>query len=293
MAHRVAFLYPGQGTLPREVVPANPDLESLYRIAAENGLRLRDWISTGETERLARTDAAQPAILLDSLARTAQVRAAGVSPHAVAGHSLGEYAALVAAGVVTAEHAFRLVLRRGELMSHVTGGMVAVVKLDLEAVRSLCREIGPEVHVANHNGPTQVVVSGSLAGLAALVEAAARRGGHGVPLPVSGPFHSPFMRLAEAALAPEIDGTPFFAPALPVVSSVSGAAESDAARLKTLLATQMTSCVRWLDVLDALVAMRTTHAVEVGAGSVLTGLGRRATDRIQFLTYKEVMDGAL
>lgn len=292
MAQRIAFLYPGQGTLPREVAPAPPDLEALYGLAAEAGLSLREWIAAGDTERLTRTDAAQPAIFLDSVVRTALLNAAGVAPDAVAGHSLGEYAALVAAGVLSAEGALRLVLRRGALMRGIPGGMAAVVKLDPEAVRALCREIGPEVHVANHNGPTQVVVSGSAAGLEALATAVKSQGGQTLPLQVSGPFHSPFMRPAEDALAPEIARTPFAVPRVPIVSSVSGAAEQDATRLRALLATQITSCVRWMDVLDGLEALGTTLAVEVGPGNVLTNLGRRATERIRFMTYKEAVDGA-
>jgi [acyl-carrier-protein] S-malonyltransferase len=293
MAQRVAFLYPGQGTLPREVVPAPADLEALYGLAAEAGLSLREWILEGNTERLIRTDAAQPAIFLDSVVRTAFLKAAGVVPNLVAGHSLGEYPALVAAGVLAAEDALRLVLRRGALMSGIPGGMAAVVKLDLEAVRTLCREIGPEVHVANHNGRTQVVVSGSAVGLETLAKVVASRGGQTLPLQVSGPFHSPFMRPAEDALAPEIARTPFAVPRVPIVSSVSGAAEHDTTRLRALLAAQITSCVRWMDVLDGLEALGTTLAVEVGPGNVLTNLGRRATERIRFVTYKEAVDGAL
>ncbi len=293
MAQRVAFLYPGQGTLPREVVPAPADLEALYDLAAEAGLPLREWIVEGNTERLTCTDAAQPAIFLDSVVRTDLLKVAGVVPDVVAGHSLGEYPALVAAGVVAAEGALRLVLRRGALMSGIPGGMAAVVKLDLEAVRSLCREIGPEVHIANHNGPTQVVVSGSAAGLETLAKAVKSQGGQALPLQVSGPFHSPFMRPAEDALAPEIARTPFSVPRVPIVSSVSGARESDTTRLRALLATQITSCVRWMDVLAALDVLGTTHAVEVGPGNVLTNLGRRATERIRFVTYKEAVDGAL
>ncbi len=293
MAQRVAFLYPGQGTLPREVVPAPANLETLYGIAANAGLPLREWIAAGDTERLTRTDAAQPTIFLDSVVRTARLQAAGVIPNVVAGHSLGEYPALVAAGVLTAEDALRLVLRRGALMSGIPGGMMAVVKLDLERVRSLCEEITPRVHVANHNGPTQVVVSGSAAGLDVLAKVVKSYGGQALPLQVSGPFHSPFMRPAEDALAPEIARTPFLVPRVSIVSSVSGRTESDPVRLKELLTTQTTACVRWLDVLDSLVAMGTTHAVEVGPGNVLTNLGHRATDRIRFLTFKEAVDGSL
>ncbi len=293
MTQRIAFLYPGQGTLPQEVVRTLTDLETLYGIAADAGLPLRDWIVAGNTGRLTRTDAAQPAIFLDSVARTALLQAAGVVPNVVAGHSLGEYSALVAAEVLAAEDALRLVLRRGALMSGVPGGMAAVVKFDLERVRSLCGEIGSSVHVANHNGPTQVVVSGTAAGLEALAKAVKSQGGQALPLQVLGPFHSPFMRPAEVALAPEIARTPFSVPRVPIVSSVSGAAESDTIRLKALLATQITSCVRWMDVLGTLAVMGTTHAVEVGAGNVLTNLGRRATDRIRFVTYKEAVDGAL
>ncbi|MDD4903014.1 MAG: ACP S-malonyltransferase [Candidatus Bipolaricaulis sp.] len=292
-ADRIAFLYPGQGTLPREIVPAPDDLERLYAIAEDAGLPLRRWTRDADVDRLSRTDAAQPALFLDSLVRTAALHSSGLAPDVVAGHSLGEYSALVAAGVLAPHDALRLILRRGSLMRDVLGGMVAVVKLDLETVRSLCREIGPDLHVANHNGPAQVVVSGPAAALDAVVKAAASRGGRGLRLAVSGPFHSPLMRPAETALAPEIERASFSAPCVPIVSSVSGAEEGDPSRLKALLTTQMTSCVLWADVLEALEARGVTHAVEVGAGDVLTNLGRRASKGVRFLTYQEAVDGAL
>lgn len=293
MTRSIAFLYPGQGTLPGEVLPPTPEMLSLYETAERLGLPLRAWIASGNTDRLARTDAAQPAIFLDSIARTDLLRSRGLSPSAVAGHSLGEYPALVAAGVLGATDALRVVLRRGAAMSGIEGGMVAVLRLDLEAVRALCGRVGNGVFVANHNGPAQVVVSGTRDALDSLARAAKELGGQTVPLSVSGPFHSPFMRPAEAALAPDIARLPFSSPRVPLVSSVSGAAEREPERLRALLAAQITSCVRWVDVLEALIAMGTTHAVEVGPGNVLTNLGRRATDRIRFATYKEAMDGAL
>jgi len=269
------------------------DLEQLYDIAERAGLPLRRWIREGCADRLSQTDAAQPALFLDSLVRTAALLSSGLTPDVVAGHSLGEYSALVAAAVLAPQDGLRIVLRRGSLMRDVRGGMVAVVKLDLETVRSLCREIGPDAHVANHNGPAQVVVSGAAAVLDAVVTAAAARGGRGLRLAVSGPFHSPLMRPAEAALAPEIESASFSAPRTPILSSVSGAEEGDPGRLKALLVTQMTSCVLWADVLAALEARGVTHAVEVGAGDVLTNLGRRTLKGIRFLTYQEAADGAL
>ena len=161
-ADRIAFLYPGQGTLPREIVPAPDDLERLYAIAEDAGLPLRRWIRDADVDRLSRTDAAQPALFLDSLVRTAALHSSGLAPDVVAGHSLGEYSALVAAGVLAPHDALRLILRRGSLMRDVLGGMVAVVKLDLETVRSLCREIGPDLHVANHNGPAKGEYRGAM-----------------------------------------------------------------------------------------------------------------------------------
>lgn len=290
MTERVAFLFPGQGQLPPDVPPLPPQLERLYELAEREGLDIRTWIAHHDISRLSPTDVAQPAVFLDSLARCSILVSRGLSPHAVAGHSLGEYAALVAAGVLPQDAAFDLVLRRGRLMASVPGGMAAILKLDLATVTDVCAAVGRDAVVANHNGTQQFVVSAPLGALDDIARRVAELGGRAIRLDVSGPFHSPAMHSAEAELAPAIARVQFAVPRLTFVSSVTGSVENDAATLRSLLARQMTAPVRWTDVLDTLVRLGVTRAIEIGGGSVLTQLGRRATSVVRFVTFEEVSD---
>ncbi|MFC2077384.1 ACP S-malonyltransferase [Candidatus Bipolaricaulota bacterium] len=291
---RIAFLFPGQGGLPESLPPSSPEIERLFEIAASHGLALKDWISNAEADRLSKTDAAQPAILIDSLARDAELRRTGLTPAYVAGHSLGEYSALVSAGAMTAGEALSLVIERGRLMvGTAIGGMAAIVKLDLKTISGLCDKAGSDVVVANHNGPRQVVVSGTQEAVERVIKEAEQIGGRGILLRVSGPFHSPFMEPAQRSLAEVIERISFRRPSVPFVSAVTGAVEEAVARLRELMKIQMTSCVRWVDVIERLQEAGVTHAVELGPGSVLTNLGKRISERIEFVTYEEASDGGV
>ena len=288
---KIAFLFPGQGRIPQGLPPASDVGGRLFRLAAERGLPLQEWITSGSLDLLHRTEYAQPAVLIDSLAKEEALRGNGVKLGIVAGHSLGEYTALVSAGLLTPEEALLVVIERGRLMARVEGGMAAIVKLPVEEMRAICGRIGSGVAVANYNGPRQVVISGEQKALKEAVAAAEQAGGRAIPLRVSGPFHSPLMTEAQAALVPQIESLSFNPPSVPVVSSVSGKVETDPVRLKALLLTQITACVRWVDVVNSLVASGVTCAVEVGPGEILTGLGRRITLQVQFVTFKEALDG--
>ncbi len=288
---KIAFLFPGQGRVPQTVPPSSKVGERLSSLAERMELPLSKWITAGRLDILRRTDIAQPAILIDSLAKAEMLQASGLKPDIVAGHSLGEYVALVCSDVLTPEEAFSIVVERGRLMARVDGAMAAIVKLPLEEVESICQRIDLRVVVANLNGPTQVVVSGGREGVKQAVELAQAAGGRGIPLQVSGPFHSPLMGDAQAALASMIESITFKIPSVPVISSVSGNLEMDPARLKELLLTQITACVRWVDVVENLVIEEVTNAVEVGVGNVLTGLGRRITSQVRFMTFEEALDG--
>jgi len=200
---KVAFLFPGQGTIPDKSPPSSRVGEHLFALAERTGLSLREWLATGSVDLLQRTEFAQPAILIDSLAKAEALRMAGFEPDIVAGHSLGEYAALVVSGVLTPEEAFSVVVERGRLMAGVDGAMAAIVKLPLEEVSSICKQIEPQVVIANYNGPRQAVVSGREEGVNQAVELAQEAGGRGIPLRVSGPFHSPLMGDAQAAFSVE------------------------------------------------------------------------------------------
>jgi [acyl-carrier-protein] S-malonyltransferase len=281
----VAFLFPGQGRSLEDLPPPSADIDRLYARACERGLSLKQWILNGETNRLSRTDAMQPALLIDGLGRTAALRSVG--------HSLGEYTALTCADVVSARDALEIVIERGRLMQGIAGKMTAILKLDLETVRVLCEDTDSDVTIANHNGPLQVVVSGKEEPVRRLVTAAERAGGRAIPLRVSGPFHSPYMSPAQDALAPIIARTRFSPPSTPVVSGVSGEIEREAERLKMLMLRQMTACVRWVDVIRRMEEANVTHAVEVGSGETLTGMGKRITTKIEFVPYEEALHGGV
>ena len=289
MSEIVAFLFPGQGQLPTSVLNLSPELVHLYERVEQQGLEIREWIADGNATRLSQTDAAQPTVFLDALARVEALRSRGIEPDVVAGHSLGEYAAFVAAGTLSADVALSLVVQRGRLMTVVLGGMTAVLKLDLEAVTDLCAAVGRGATVANYNGTRQFVVSAPLETLDLIEERVAALGGRAVRLAVSGPFHSPAMRPAEEALEPAIEAAPFLVPKAAFVSSVSGRREAGAEALQTLLKRQMTSPVRWTDVVRALAELDVTDAIEMGAGTVLTQLGKGLEDRIRFRAFEEVL----
>ena len=288
MDRPIAFLFPGQGTLPENPPPSSPRTDRLLTRAATAGLAIRKWVAEKDP-RLSRTANAQPTILIDSLAKEERLRSREIAPDFVAGHSLGEYGALVSAGVIAAEEALDLVIKRGQLMERVPGGMAALLKLSREAVAEICAATGTTI--ANYNEPGQIVVSGPDAAIDQAMVLAKDRGGKAIRLNVSGPFHSPAMLPAQNALAPYIAAVAFQSPRVSVVSGVSGKIERSATRLQQLLMAQITACVRWEEVITTLVAARVRTAIEVGPGEVLTRIGRRITDRIKFISYTEVSDG--
>ena len=293
MSQSIAFLFPGQGRVTETLPPSSERVDSLFTLAEERGLPLRKWISEKAVETLARTENAQPSLFIDSTAREEALRGAGWAPNVVAGHSLGEYCALVSAGVLTASAGLEAVIERGRAMGGVEGTMAAILKLEIDAVESLCTKVGPGVCVANHNGPTQVVVSGEPGAVEELSRVAEEAGGRSIALQVSGPFHSPLMIPAERALEPLLRRLEFAAPEIPVVSSVTASVEHDPERLREILCGQITARVRWLDVIHRLEELGVSTALEVGSGDVLTRLGSRIQTGIRFVTYEEAIDERL
>ncbi len=291
MKERVAFLFPGQGRVPKRLPESTRGLSALRQQTVDAGLALETWISEQREDRLAQTDAAQPALFLESLSRAQSLAEAGWIADCVAGHSLGEYAALVHSRVLTADDAMRLVIERGRQMRNVPGAMAAVLGLDWDAVCSLCH--GVDAVPANHNTLKQVVVSGTTAAVQAVLKRADAQGGRGILLDVSGPFHSPQMHDAQASLSPLLRRVRFSPPAIPFVSSVVGDVLASPEDLRDVMLRQMTSPVRWVDVTRALSRMGVTLAVEVGGGRVLTDLGRRSETRIRFITYEEAFSGKI
>lgn len=290
----VAFLFPGQGSHYRGMgrgLLAQPWAGSLVEEAEEaTGMPWRDLPELTDVE-LARTAVAQPAILVVEWLAWAALTRAGLRPTAVAGHSLGEFAALAAARVLPWPEALRLVTLRGRLMEEAAaahpGGMVAALGIPAEAAAEIAEMAG--CHVANYNAPGQTVLSGrpdALDRAAALIHA---HGGRALALPVAGAFHSPHMAEAEARLAEALARAEFAPPAVPFVSGTSGAVEDDPERIRSLLERQMTSPVVWTTVMEALPTLGVVEAVEAGPGEVLTRLGRRCTSRVRFRALAEVI----
>ena len=234
----------------------------------------------GDDDHLRRTDVAQPALLFVEC--TLQAAIPEETPVvAVAGHSVGEYAACVAAGALEPETAMRLVVARGRAMAAMREGtMCAFIGLDAAVVAALCDEVqrdtGEIVVVANLNAPGQVVISGTVAGVDAATQAATQKGlRRAVPLNVSGAFHSPLMADAATAFAAELDRADIRDPRVPVVCNVDAGAVETAAALRDRLRRQLTSPVRWVDCVGTLLALGADTLVEVGPGTVLSGLARR------------------
>ncbi|MFE1266818.1 ACP S-malonyltransferase [Streptomyces sp. NPDC058758] len=281
-------MFPGQGSqrpgMARHLLERYPRSAGrfLYEAGELLDLPLAELCTTGSAAELSRTELTQPAVLAVSLAVHEALRKEhGFVPDAVAGHSLGEYAALVAAEVLDAGDALRLVRRRAQLMAEAgratPGGMTAVIGLDAARVEALCADPGlsAPVEVANYNDASQTVVAGEREAVAAVARRAAEAGAERVvPLPVSAPFHSSLMRAVEPLLAAELADVAFRRPVRPVLSSVTGRPLSSGEEARLLLARQPAAPVRWVDVLRTAEAAGTRTYVEVGPGRVLCGFVR-------------------
>lgn len=285
MEEVVAYVFPGQGS---QAVGMGRDLCEGHAIARQTfeeaddalGFSLSKLCFEGPEDELRQTHNAQPAIMATGIACLRAARAAGLSTGAsfVAGHSLGEYTALVAAGALSFADGLRLVRERGRLMQHageqVPSGMAAVLGLEDDALHDVCQEAG--VQVANLNCPGQVVISGPQSELASAMDLAKTKGARQViPLNVSGAFHSRVMRPAEEGLSRYLECVPIQDPSVPVVANVTARPVLDAAGVRTVLVQQLCSPVRWHPSVAWMLAEGVTSFMEFGPGRVLAGLIKR------------------
>ncbi len=293
---KIAFVFPGQGSqtvgMGQEVCAASAEARAVFQEAdAALGESLSTLCFEGPEEALKLTANTQPAVLTTSIAL---LRALGETCDVVAGHSLGEYSAQVAAGTLGLADAVRLVRKRGRYMQEAVpvgeGAMAAVLKADRETVERICEETQGVVEPVNYNSPGQIVIAGEAAAVAAAGDKLKAAGARAMPLPVSAPFHSSLMKPAELRLAEDIALIELSQPQRPVYVNVDAKAVTDADASKDALIRQVSRPVLWEQSVRKMIEDGVSLFVEIGPGKVLTGLVGRIDKSVQKLSVQSSAD---
>jgi len=299
---KIAYVFPGQGSqssgMGKALAEAYPEARAVFEEADRVlGFSLSGMCFDGPEDQLRLTANTQPAILTVSVAAWAVLRSKGLRPDYVAGHSLGEYSALVAAGALDFADALRLVRHRGQYMQEAVpegqGAMAALIRLPLELLEGILAEAaqGEVVTAANFNSPEQIVISGHAGAVQRAIELARKAGARrAVLLPVSAPFHCPLMKPAQQRLGPELEATTFRDLEIPLVNNWQARVVQTAAEARQGLYEQIPNPVRWEESVRLLWELGVRKFVEVGPGSVLSGLIRKIVPEVEVYRFGEPAD---
>jgi [acyl-carrier-protein] S-malonyltransferase len=302
MGQNIAFIFPGQGSqyvgMARDLFEAVPEAQRKFEVASDIlGFDLAEVCFNGPEEKLKQTKITQPAIFVHSCIVLDEMQSAGLRPQMAAGHSLGEYSALVAAGVLGFEDALNLVKIRGEAMQGAgeekPGTMAAFIGLAPAQVDEVC-ELASDagiVQAANYNSPGQIVISGEHAAIKKAMQIATEKGARrAIELVVGGAFHSPLMEGARQTLKKALDDTEFRDAKIPIYQNVDAAPSSNAGAIKNNLDRQLTSPVRWIECVQNMIAGGATHFYELGPNKVLSGLVRRIDKTVSTAPVEKLVD---
>ncbi|MBC8016733.1 MAG: ACP S-malonyltransferase [Sporomusaceae bacterium] len=298
---KIAFIFPGQGSqtvgMGKELYERFDAAKAVFDAADKAlGFSITDMCFNGPEDELRKTFNTQPAILTVSIACYQVLKEHGIVPNIVAGHSLGEYSALVAAGALSFEDAVQLVRKRGQLMQEAVplgeGSMAAILGLERQVVTDICQEAQAEfgaVQAVNFNSPGQIVIAGKKEAVEKAAEMLKAVGAkRAIMLPVSAPFHSTLMKPAAEQLAVELSKITVHNASIPVVANINGLIITDASEIKESLVKQADSPVEWEECIAQIVASAATTFVEVGPGKVLSALTKKITKEVDSLNVEDI-----